>query len=55
MMKALSFFSLITFSDILILLGLVSVGSGLFLCFSLGWALVGVGAVLLAIGVFGRK
>jgi len=48
-------FNYIEFPDVLIFIGLASLGGGLFLCFSLGWALVGVGAVLLAIGVFGRK
>jgi len=53
-MKAFSFLKQIDFSDYLIFLGLCFLGAGLFLCFELGWALVGVGAILLLIGFFGR-
>ena len=44
----------IDFPDVLIFIGLTLVGVGLFLCLSLGWALIGVGVVLLAIGFFGK-
>ena len=52
-MKALSFLKS-NIKDILIFIGLVSTGAGLFLCFGPGWAAVGVGAILLSIGLFGR-
>ena len=52
-MKALSFLKS-NIKDILIFLGLVSMGTGLFICFGPGWAGVGVGAILLLIGFFGR-
>ena len=52
-MKALSFLKS-NIKDILIFLGLASIGTGLFICFGPGWAAVGVGAILLLIGFFGR-
>lgn len=51
MMKARS---ILNISDVLIFIGLASIGVGLFLCFGMGYALVGVGALMLAIGFFGR-
>lgn len=40
-------------ADVLIMLGLVLFGAGAYLQFGHGWALLGVGAILLAIGLFG--
>jgi hypothetical protein len=54
MMKALFASDIITFKDFLILLGLVSIGAGLFLLFGYGIPLVVVGAILLMIGYLGN-
>jgi len=53
-MKAFSFLKRIEFSDFLVFTGLISAGIGLFFCFSLGWALIGGGAMFLLIGLFGK-
>ena len=42
-------------SDVLQLLGLTSLGVGLFFVFGEGWALIGLGAILLLLGFFGKK
>jgi len=53
-MKAISFFKKIDATDIAQVLGISLVGYGLFLVFGLGWALIGVGIILLLIGFFGN-
>jgi len=44
----------IDLSDILILLGCILMGYGLFLVFGLGWSLIGSGLTLALIGFFGN-
>lgn len=49
------FFKQIEASDVLQLIGLSLLGTGLFLCLGLGKALIGSGTVLILLGFFGNK
>lgn len=49
------FFNQIEASDVLQLIGLSLLGTGLFFVFGLGWALVGSGVTLISLGFFGNK